>query len=81
MSDATDIKGKDRENAKENAVVVDCEIESWRDGHWGWVVCLSAALVQFVVLGIHNSFGILYIVFVREYGWSKALTGKLEAFL
>ncbi|KAL9965736.1 hypothetical protein ACROYT_G029578 [Oculina patagonica] len=77
MSDVGNIKEKDREDAKEKVLVVDCEIESWKDGHWGWVVCLSAALVQFVVLGIHNSFGILYIVFVREYGWSKALTGYI----
>ena len=71
---------KDRENVKKTILAVDYVNESWKDGHWGWIVCLAAAVVQFVVLGIHNSFGILYIVFVREYGWGKALTGRLEPF-
>lgn len=71
---------KDRENVKKTILAVDYVNESWKDDHWGWIVCLAAAVVQFVVLGIHNSFGILYIVFVREYGWSKALTGRLEPF-
>lgn len=79
MSDVSSLK--DRENVKKTVLVVDYVNESWKDGHWGWIVCLAAAVVQFVVLGIHNSFGILYIVFVREYGWSKALTGKLVKFL
>lgn len=68
---------KEKSNTKDSVLVVDQEIENWKDGRWGWIVCLSAALVQFVVLGIHNSFGILYIVFVREYQWSKALTGYI----
>lgn len=79
MSDVSSLK--DRENVKKTVLVVDYVNASWKDGHWGWIVCLAAAVVQFVVLGIHNSFGILYIVFVREYGWSKALTGKLVKFL
>lgn len=67
----------EKSNARKGIVVaVDYESENWKDGGWGWLVCFSAALVQFVVLGIHNSFGILYIVFVREYQRSKALTGE-----
>ena len=61
---------------KETVVIEDNEIDQWKDGKWGWVVCFAASLVQFVVLGIHNSFGILYIVFVSEFHWSKALTGE-----
>ena len=83
MPDVTSVH-KDKENGKKTVLAVDYGNESWKDGHWGWIVCLAAAVVQsavqFVVLGIHNSFGILYIVFVREYGWSKALTGRLEPF-
>lgn len=78
MSDVGCLKKKDGENGKEAVLIVNYEDESWKDDHWGWVVCLFAALVQFVVFGIHNSFGILYIAFVREYGWSNALTGKLD---
>lgn len=69
-------KQTDKSDTKVTVVAAEPESDEWKDGRWGWVVCLSAALVQFVVLGIHNSFGILYIVFVREYHWSKALTGE-----
>ena len=62
--------------AKDKPIVTSVEAELRKDGGCGWVICFAAGLVQFVVLGIHNSFGILYIVFVREYNWSKALTGK-----
>lgn len=66
------------ENAEleETVTVAENETKLGKDSGWAWVVCLAAAVVQFVVLGIHNSFGILYIVFVREYHWSKALTGE-----
>ena len=80
MSDLSSVHKDKENNVKKTVLAVDCGNESWKDGHWGWIVCLAAAVVQFVVLGIHNSFGILYIVFVREIGWSKALTGKLEPF-
>ena len=76
MSTKLAAKKKDKLDLKESVVVADKEIDEWKDGRWGWVVCVAAALVQFVVLGIHNSFGILYIVLVREYHWSKALTGE-----
>lgn len=65
------------ENAElEETVTTEKETKLGKDSGWAWVVCLAAAVVQFVVFGIHNSFGILYIVFVREYQWSKALTGE-----
>lgn len=66
------------ENAElEETVTTEKETKLGKDSGWAWVVCLAAAVVQFVVFGIHNSFGILYIVFVREYQWSKALTGYI----
>lgn len=64
-------------NSKEAFPIVHPKTEIRKDGGWSWIVCISAALVQFVVLGIHNSFGILYIVFLKEYGWGKALTGYI----
>ena len=77
MSTSLDKQNKElNSNTEEIVLKVEQESEPWKDGSWGWVVCFSAALVQFVVLGIHNSFGILLIVFIREYGWSKALTGE-----
>ena len=67
---------KNKGNTEEIVLKVDDDCENWKDGGRGWMICFAAAMVQFVVLGIHNSFGILYIEFVKEYGWSKALTGK-----
>lgn len=65
------------ENAElEETVATEKETKLVKDSGWAWVVCLAAAVVQIVVFGIHNNFGILYIVFVREYHWSKALTGE-----
>ena len=70
---------KENSNTRQPTVVVtDKENrQGCKDGGRGWQVCFSAALLKFVVLGIHNSFGILYIVFVREYQWSKAFTGRM----
>lgn len=48
-------------------------------GARAWVVCAAATLVQFVVLGIHNSFGVLYLTLDREFHWKKALTGECGA--
>lgn len=67
---------KENSNTMETVIVAEKETQDWKDGGRGWLVCFSAALVQFIVMGIHNSFGILYIAFVREYQWSKALTGE-----
>ena len=67
-------------NSKEAVPIAHPKTEIRKDGGWSWIVCISAALVQFVVLGIHNSFGILYIVFLKEYGWGKALTGTEISF-
>ena len=67
---------KENSNAMETVIVAEKETEDWKEGARGWLVCFSAALVQFVVMGIHNNFGILYIAFVREYQRSKALTGE-----
>ncbi|EDO35653.1 predicted protein, partial [Nematostella vectensis] len=46
------------------------------EGGWGWVVCATAFLAQFIVLGIHNSFGILFPFLLDEFGKSKASTGE-----
>ena len=66
-----------REQRQENTeavVIVNRNIEICKDGEWGWIVCISAALVRFLVLRIYSRFGFLYIVFLREYGWGKVLT-------
>ena len=80
MSGIVDHKNENKENSKEAVPIVHRKTEICKDSGWSWIVCISAALVQFVVLGIHNSFGILYIVFLKEYGWGKALTGTEISF-
>ena len=80
MSGNVEHRNKKKANPKEAFPIAHPKTEIRKDGGWSWIVCISAALVQFVVLGIHNSFGILYIVFLKEYGWGKALTGTEISF-
>ena len=46
------------------------------EGGWGWVICAAAFVTQFIVMGVHNSFGILYTTLLEEYKKSKAETGE-----
>lgn len=51
------------------------------EGGWGWVICAAAFVAQLIVMGIHNSFGILYTTLLEEYKKSKAETGMLNFLL
>lgn len=44
------------------------------DGGLSWFVVLGSFLTQFVVVGIHNVFGLLYLDLLTEFGESKATT-------
>ena len=46
------------------------------DGGFGWVICIAASFVQFVILGIHNSFGIFYTFLMRDLDTDPSDTGK-----
>ena len=46
------------------------------DGGLSWFVALASFMSQFVVMGIHNVFGLLYIDLLEEFGKSKAITGE-----
>ena len=46
------------------------------DGGLSWFIALASFMTQFVVMGIHNVFGLLYIDLLEEFGKSKAATGK-----
>ena len=65
MSNVGILTNKDKAKFKEAVVIVNRNIEICKDGGCGWIVCRSAALVQFLVPGLYNSFGFLYIVFLR----------------
>lgn len=46
------------------------------DGGWGWFVCAGTFIVNFIVFGIHNSFGVVYANLLDELNMGKAETGK-----
>ena len=46
------------------------------DGGFSWFVVFGAFITQFVVMGIHNGYGLLYIELLREFDESKATIGK-----
>lgn len=45
------------------------------EGGWGWVVCCGTFTVNFIVFGIHNSFGVVYEYLVDKQNLGKAETG------
>ena len=44
------------------------------------MICTAAFMAQLIVMGIHNSFGILYTTLLEEYKKSKAETGMFDFF-
>ena len=48
------------------------------DGGLSWFVVFGSFMSQFVVMGIHFVFGLLYIDLLKEFGQSKATTGENE---
>ena len=48
------------------------------EGGWGWVICGSAFFTQLIVMGINNSFGILFTTLLEEFKKSKAETGNIQ---
>ena len=48
------------------------------DGGYGWVICFAACIVQFLVSGLQNNFGILYIYILKELSdGGKAKSGRV----
>ena len=52
-------------------------VKTHPDGGWGWVVCLGAFLVQFIVLGMQNTAGIVYTELVKELKSPRGATGDI----
>lgn len=55
-------------------------VKTHPDGGWGWVVCLGAFLVQFIVLGMQNSAGIVYTELVKELKSPRGATGSYQIY-
>ena len=49
------------------------------EGGWGWLVCCGTFGVNFVVFGIHNSFGVIYEYLVDKRHMGEAETGKNQS--
>ena len=58
-----------------NEVTVEAECP---DGGYGWVICLAAAVIQFIILGIHNNFGILYTSLTKDLQMDPTDAGKYD---
>ena len=52
-----------------------CRMQGNLDGGFSWLIVLASFLQQFIVLGIHNVFGLFYIDLLNEFKKDKAATG------
>ena len=50
--------------------------EDCPDGRYGWIICMAAAIIQFIILGIHNNFGILYTSLISDLHFKPSDAGK-----
>ena len=54
---------------------VHIEMQTHPDGGWGWVACIGAFFIQFFMLGVQNSAGIIYAALVDEFKTPRGVTG------
>ena len=54
-----------------------CAEKECPDGGYGWIICIAAAICQFIIMGIHNNFGILYTYLMRDLKADPADTSEL----
>ena len=54
-----------------------CTEKECPDGGYGWIICIAAAICQFIIMGIHNNFGILYTYFMKDLKADPADTSEL----
>lgn len=51
------------------------------DGGWGWVVCVGAAVVHFLIYGLHLSGGTLHLAVAREFPEEVRFRGLYKLYL
>lgn len=51
------------------------------DGGWGWLVCFVIFFMQFIVFGIMNNFGVMYVELFNEFNIGKVDVGNVDIFL
>lgn len=75
------LKNKIFRNAEKTVEIPTSEVSGeteYPDGGYGWIICVAAAIIQFIVLGIHNNFGILYTYFMKELNADPTDAGKIS---
>jgi len=56
---------KDEERPDDDVTTVRVEKEC-PDGGYGWIICVAASVIQFIILGIHNNCSILYTYLMKD---------------
>lgn len=72
------VKGDEKPDKVTTVKVCVVADEECPDGGYGWIICLAAAIIQFIILGIHNNFGILYTYFMNDLHAEPSDTGKTQ---
>ena len=76
------LKNKIFRNAEKTVKIPTIEVSAEEaecpDGGYGWVICVAAAAIQFIILGIHNNFGILYTYFMKDLNADPTDAGKMS---
>lgn len=67
---------KDEENPDDSVTTVRVEKEC-PDGGYGWVICVVASVIQFIMVGIHNNYSILYTYLMKDLNTGPSETGNI----
>ena len=71
-------KGESRAPENEEAVTTPhSDDEAHYDRGWAWVVCATAALMEFFVGGLITSSGVIYAALIEEFDKSRVETGNV----
>lgn len=46
------------------------------DGGWAWIVCAASFVIQFIVFGTIQSYGIIFVALLDEFKSGEYETGK-----
>ena len=69
------VKGEEK---PEKVTTLEVCMKECPDGGYGWIICLAAAVIQFIMLGIHNNFAILYTYLMNDLQAEPSDTGNIS---
>jgi len=67
---------KDEERPNDDATTIRTEKEC-PDGGYGWIICVAASVIQFIIVGIHNNCSILYTYLMKDLNTGPSETGNI----